>query len=160
MRWFPNGHRAACSLRAQVVALLALMAGPAGVPAFAGDSSFFRKQVAPILERHCLSCHGAKTQKSGLSLATAEDALAGGERGPALVPGKAHQSLLLKVLSGGKPKMPRNARPLTAQQVARIRTWIEQGAAWPKDLTLRDRKAAGGPWWSLQPLRRAKLPAV
>jgi hypothetical protein len=142
-------------------ALALLVAGGlAGGPARAGDESFFRKQVAPVLELRCLHCHGSKVQKGGLSLATAAEAREGGDSGPVIVPGKPKESLLLKLVSGPKPKMPRNAPALTPRQVASLRAWIEQGAAWPRGLTLRARQGAGETWWSLRPLARPPLPAV
>jgi cytochrome c553 len=124
------------------------------------DELFFSKQVAPILEQHCLRCHGRKTQRGGLSLATADDATVGGDSGPAFVAGKPDESLLLEMISGDKPKMPKKAVPLKPAQVAVLRRWIEQGANWPKDLTLSEHKNAGETWWSLKPLARPAVPAV
>ncbi len=126
----------------------------------AAAEDFFPKQIAPILEQHCLRCHGKKSQRGGLSLATAADAQAGGDSGPVLAPGKPNESLLLAMVSGDKPKMPKKAAPLKPQQVALLRKWIEQGAPWPKDVTLAERKDAGETWWSLQPLVRPSVPAI
>jgi mono/diheme cytochrome c family protein len=148
-----NGNR---TLLGMIVAVLLTATGQAG----AAETSSFAKQVAPILEQRCLSCHGDKTRKGGLSLATAATALAGGDKGAVIVPGKADESLLVKMISGTKPKMPRSGAPLTAGQIALIRQWIAQGAKWPDGLVLQDRKLDGDTWWSLQPLHRPPLPVV
>ena len=73
-----------------------------------GDEALFRKQIAPLLELRCLNCHGAKTRRGGLSLATAADALKGSDNGPVIVPGKPAESLMVRMITGPKRKMPRN----------------------------------------------------
>ncbi len=126
----------------------------------AADESWFRKQVAPIFEQHCLRCHGKKSQRGGLSLATAADMQAGGDSGPVVVAGKPGESFLLSMVSGEKPKMPKKAKPLTAEQVAVLAKWITEGANWPKDVTLQASSDPGEKWWSLQPLARPAVPIV
>jgi hypothetical protein len=54
----------------------------------------FQKDVAPLLAEKCLGCHGGSRKMNDLALETREDALRGGKRGPALVPGKPEESLL------------------------------------------------------------------
>ncbi len=144
--------RWACGVAAAAVLL--------GATAVRGDEALFRKQVAPLLELRCLGCHGEKTRRGGLSLATAADAMKGSSNGPVIVPGKPADSLLVKMISGDRPKMPRNGSPLTPEQVAGVARWIEQGAAWPEGLTLSDRKAEVETWWSLKPLTRPAVPDV
>ena len=112
------------------------------------------KAVVVLAER-CLKCHNASPRMSGLSLASAADARKGGLHGPAIVPGKPEQSLLLGMISGDKPKMPMGDAPLSPAQVAEIRTWIEQGAQWPDAPTAGSGKAA---LWSLQPLTKPTVP--
>jgi hypothetical protein len=128
-------------------------------PARAADDELFRKTVAPLLELRCLKCHGDKVRRGSLSLASAKDARAGGDSGPAIIPGKPDKSLLVQQVVGDKPKMPRNAPALTPQQIADLKNWIAAGAPWPESLTLRDR-TAGEDWWSLRPLQRPALPAL
>jgi len=114
-------------------------------------------KAAEILETHCLRCHNSSARMSGLSLATAADARNGGLHGPAIVPGKPDESLLIQMISGEKPKMPMQSPPLTGAQVAEIRSWIEQGAPWPEELRA-DRKKAD--LWSLRPLRKVEVPTA
>jgi Protein of unknown function (DUF1549)/Protein of unknown function (DUF1553)/Planctomycete cytochrome C len=112
------------------------------------------KAVAILAER-CLKCHNSSPRMSGLSLASAADAKKGGLHGPAIVPGKPEESLLLGMISGDKPKMPMGDAPLSLAQVAEIRAWIEQGALWT------DAPSAGSPkaaLWSLQPLTKPPVP--
>jgi mono/diheme cytochrome c family protein len=129
-------------------------------PARAADEMFFQKQVAPLFEQHCLRCHGKKSQRGGLSLATAADTQAGGDSGPVFVAGKPDESLLVEMVSGNKPKMPKKAPPLSAKEIAVLKRWIADGANWPKDVVLQDRKKADENWWSLQSLARPPMPAV
>ena len=131
-----------------------LLAAPAGA-----SDRIFREQIAPVLERHCLRCHGEQTKRGGLSLATAQALRAGGESGAAVVFGRPDDSLLVRQVSGAKPKMPRDAPPLTAKQVAALRAWVEGGAAWPEGVVLKDRGGADL-WWSLRPLARPAPPDV
>jgi hypothetical protein len=111
-----------------------------------------------ILEENCLHCHNSTARMSGLSLATAAEATKGGLHGPAIVPGKAEEGTLLRMISGEKPKMPLQGTPLSPTQVAEIRKWIEEGAPWPSDGLRADRKKDA--LWSLQPLRKPEIPAV
>src|SRR5437899_967689 len=85
-----------------------------------------------ILAENCQKCHNASVRMGGLSLAAAADAAKGGLHGAAIVPGKPEESLLVRMISGEKPKMPMQGRPLSPEQVTEIRTWIAQGAVWPE----------------------------
>jgi mono/diheme cytochrome c family protein len=124
------------------------------------DGKIFREKVAPIFERHCVVCHQGDKPKGGLSLATAQGLSAGGENDTVIEPGKLDESLLVEMISGDKPAMPQKARPLSKDDVSAIRQWIADGAAWPKDLVLRDKRLAGADddWWSLRPLVRPAVP--
>src|SRR6476659_9796310 len=59
----------------------------------------FKKQVAPVLEKHCFACHSGSSKQSGLDLSSREGLLRGGDRGPAIVPGAASSSLLFKLVA-------------------------------------------------------------
>ena len=122
------------------------------------DDKLFRERVAPIFEKHCVRCHSADEHKGGLSLATAEAARQGGDSGAAFIAAKPDDSLIVQHVSGDKPEMPKNAPPLSAEQVAALREWIVGGAAWPADVALKDKQFEGQVWWSLQPLVRPKVP--
>jgi mono/diheme cytochrome c family protein len=131
-----------------------------GMTAAAPDDALFRDQVAPVLEKRCVGCHNETTAKGKLSLATRDAMKAGGASGPALVPGKPDESLILDMIAGDPPEMPKKGAPLTAAQVASLRRWVERGAAWPDGLTLRDRRLEGETWWAFEPLARPSVPTV
>jgi cytochrome c553 len=142
-----------------VIGLLALAASPLG-PAAAGPDQLFREQIAPILETRCVACHGADSPKGGLSLVTARGLLRGGKSGLVVVPGKPDESLLIDMVAGDAPEMPQKDQPLSKEQVASLRHWIEQGATWPEGLALVDRRFAGETWWAFRPLKQPPIPAV
>jgi hypothetical protein len=95
----------------------------------------FARDIRPILEAHCYECHGAKKVKNGLRLDVRVAALKGGDGGAPIVPGDSEHSLLVRRIRGldGEDRMPKDGDPLTAAQVALIRAWIDQGAAWPEE---------------------------
>jgi formylglycine-generating enzyme required for sulfatase activity len=99
----------------------------------------FEKEIKPILELQCLSCHGAEKPKGDLRLDTRANAMIGGENGPSIVVGKPEESSLftLTVLPPDDDDiMPPKGEPLSKQQTDALRHWIEQGAIWPEDLVL------------------------
>jgi Protein of unknown function (DUF1553)/Protein of unknown function (DUF1549)/Planctomycete cytochrome C len=90
----------------------------------------FTKDIEPVLQGSCWKCHGSAIQLSKLDLRTRDGALKGGEKGPAIVPGKAEESKLYRLVADlEKPAMPMDGK-LTAEQISAIKDWINQGAAW------------------------------
>ena len=101
------------------------------------SSISFEKDVQPILEKSCLSCHGEATQSGKFDLRTRDSALKGGARGSDIVPGDAEASRLYRRIAGlERPAMPAQAEPLPADQIAAIKKWIDLGAAWGSTATL------------------------
>lgn len=141
------------------VLLAPMLVAPRRIGAEELPENFFEDQVAKILERRCLSCHGDET-KGGLSLATRALALKGGDSGTVLEVGDPESSLLLEQISGEQPSMPKGAAPLSPPEVETIRRWIAGGAPWPESHTLRNRQFEGQTWWSFSPLRPVAVPAV
>jgi hypothetical protein len=95
-----------------------------------GDVSF-ATDVAPLLQEHCLRCHGGDETEADLGMATLAALVKGGRTGVAVVAGEADQSLLVKKLRGANiegQRMPLGRPPLPDADVARIATWIDQGA--------------------------------
>src|SRR5262245_48040133 len=91
----------------------------------ASDSDFFKEKVAPIFERNCMMCHGARVQRSGLDLRSEETILKGGARGPAVVPGDAEKSRLYRLVTHKEePAMPMGMDKLGDAEVAVIAQWI------------------------------------
>jgi mono/diheme cytochrome c family protein len=121
-----------------------------------GDASVdFVTQVQPIFKSACYSCHSGSEVKGGLHLDARAEALKGGALGHDIVPGKSQDSLLLHRVLGdnGLARMPMAATPLNPQQIATLRTWIDQGANWPD-------AAAAPKHWAYQKPVRPTLPAV
>lgn len=118
----------------------------------------FNRQVAPILEQHCIRCHQPANKKGELSLATRADL----EANELLLAGKPDESRLLEVVAaaaGAKPEMPKEGEPLSEKEVTVLRDWISQGANWPNDVVVKERSKADRNWWSLRPLR-ADVPSA
>jgi hypothetical protein len=125
----------------------------------------FREQVAPLLSARCLGCHNGQQREGGLSLATAADALQGGDSGEAIRPGDPDLSPLLVMVSPdpdshAAPEMPKNARALSPDEVMLLRDWIQQGAFWPAGQTLSEPQVTSLDWWSLRPLTKPPVPEV
>jgi ankyrin repeat protein/mono/diheme cytochrome c family protein len=105
----------------------------------------FARHIKPILERSCVGCHRGDTPEGGFRLTTRELLLQGGESGEAaVVSGQSGQSPLVNRISttDGDLAMPppdkRDKYPaLSADEVQTIRAWIEQGATWPADVSIK-----------------------
>jgi hypothetical protein len=114
----------------------------------------FHKDIEPLLVKHCSECHGPDKQKADLRLDTRAAALKPAKSGkPALVPGKAEESELLKRITTTDPDevMPPKGEKLTAAQAELLRRWIAEGAVWPEDAALKH--------WSFQPISHPQPPA-
>lgn len=99
------------------------------------DGVHFYKEVLPILEANCFSCHQGSKTKGDLKLDSLADALKGGESdGPAVVPGQPEKSsLIARVVSTDEDFiMPPKGHPLSKEQVAILERWIREGAVWPE----------------------------
>ena len=105
----------------------------------------FAADIKPLLTMHCHKCHGASKQEGGLRLDRRDEALNGGDSGPAFVSGKSAESLLIKYVAGIDPDvlMPPEGDKLTDEQIGLLRGWIDQGGDWPKqDKAAVDPRAA------------------
>ncbi|HZE96149.1 MAG TPA: c-type cytochrome domain-containing protein [Planctomycetota bacterium] len=108
----------------------------------------FRADLLPFLKSNCIACHHSKDPEGQLVLESAKTILKGGETGPAVVPGKSKESLLLlSAAHQRKPFMPPRknkvgAGALTPQQLGLIKLWIDEGAK--ESLTV---EAADAPVW-------------
>jgi len=148
-------------MRAAVFASLAFSWSVSGwAPALADDQEAalgFARDVQPLLEKHCGRCHGADKDRASLRLHTRDAMLAGGESGPVIVPGKSSASLLFQRVTSLDPKarMPADGAPLTREQIALLKKWIDGGAAGPTSTT--DAKKLH---WAFLPVLRPPVPAA
>lgn len=93
----------------------------------AGPAVDFERQVKPLLEARCGSCHQARNLKSGFNVASAKSVMAGGKRfGAAVEVGRSGESPLLKMVRGElQPRMPLNGPPLAAGEIDLLAAWID-----------------------------------
>jgi hypothetical protein len=91
---------------------------------------FFDTRVAPILTKRCLGCHNAELKNGDISFLDRESLLKGGRRGPAIVPGKPEQSVLIEALRHeGELQMPPGPK-LPEKEIRVLSEWIRKGAVW------------------------------
>ncbi len=132
----------------------------ADAPLPADRKADFARDVGPILQANCHKCHGEARQKGDLRLDLREAALAGGISGKAIVPGDSVGSLLIQRITSEDDRMPPSPNdPLTAEQIALLRAWIDGGAAWPDDHA-GDAVDPRTKHWAYQPPKRPEPPAV
>ena len=111
------------------VAMLLLMGKAMGTEVTAEVVSYAR-DVTPILQRHCTSCHSGWFPSAGLDLADLDDILAGSKLGPLVVAGRPDKGWLMFVVgdqASGRQKMPPEGPRLSADEKALLRRWIELG---------------------------------
>ena len=160
-----------CLLRPFAIALLtlAICVSPNGNAAAPKpeDAAFYDKEVQPILQAHCLNCHGGAAKiKAGLRLTSRADVLKGGDSGPAVNLDKPADSLLLKAVNqvDDDLKMPPKGK-LAPAQIETLAKWINRG------LPFSATKAAvhhGPPpvddearnFWAFRPVTRPAIPQV
>ena len=94
----------------------------------------FKADIQPILVKNCLECHaagGAGAEKSGLLMSSYEDLMKGTRFGAIVKPGDGLTSALIMLVEGRVDpsiRMPHHKEPLSTDQIALLRTWVEQGA--------------------------------
>ena len=126
---------------------------PAMPPPSGASTVDFQRDVRPILSNHCFECHGpdAATRMVDLRFDTREGAFSRRPSGSLIVPGDPEASLLYQRISHPQPalRMPpaHSKRPLNDEQIATLRQWIQQGAAWDRH-------------WSFKPIGRPEPPPV
>jgi uncharacterized membrane protein/mono/diheme cytochrome c family protein len=131
-----------------------------------GDSAtFYGARVVPILEEHCVLCHGANKRKGGLRLNTYAALLKGGNDGPIVVPGDAAASELvrrIKLPAGSEGAMPAEGKPpLPADDVKLIELWVAAGASQTTAVAaIRGAPGPAAPMEALAPDYRPRLGQV
>ncbi len=127
-----------------------------GVP----DDAGFQSQIAPLLRKHCLECHGVDEAELDLNLMTRTSVLVGSKTGPVVTPGRPDASLLIQVLAkGAKPHMPPEGQ-LSDDEIAQLRDWVAgldaktavgRTKIWSEDARNH---------WAFQPVSRPRVPAL
>ncbi len=138
--------------------------------AAAENTTFFEKKVRPVLVARCYECHGFGAKvRGGLRVDSRAALLRGGDRGPAIQPGKPEESLLIRAIRhDGDLKMPPKSR-LSPREVADLTAWVRMGAPWPTDVAGMQPASAGSEvvftpeqraFWAFLPPHEPVLPAV
>ncbi len=133
--------------------------------AAAEPDEFFETRVRPVFARNCYVCH-TDTHLGGLEVNSRQALLKGGNSGPAIVPGKPGESLLVQAVNHthAKLKMPPSGR-LREEEIRDLTEWVQRGAPWPetaapanaKQLRITEKHRE---FWSFRPIRKSEPPAV
>jgi len=160
-----NWQSARGSWDRHVVILLWLLGGP--LVATAEQFDFFEQRIRPLLVEHCYRCHSESSEKlkGGLRLDTRAGIRQGGDSGrPAVVPGRAQESLMVEAIrySNEKLQMPPKGR-LSEGQVNDVVRWINAGAPDPRTNAgpaLEWQRSGATGHWAFQPPRARAVPSV
>jgi hypothetical protein len=110
----------------------------------------FSSEVKPILNKHCISCHGGVKKTAGFSVLFESEALGVTQSGkPSIIPGNSSKSEFIKRLHYTDPemRMPYKKPALSAAEIKTLTTWIDQGAKW-------------GTHWAYQSVKEEAIPEV
>ena len=103
----------------------------------------FKKDIKPLLESRCISCHSSTKQKGDLNLSTLLASTKGGDSGAAVTPNNPDASLLIERISlphDDEEIMPPKGEPLNQEEISLLTSWIQNGAQWPDELILVHRE--------------------
>jgi hypothetical protein len=152
--------------------VLAIAFGPtvwAGEPSSDDGNAFFERKIRPILVARCHECHSAnaKTLQGGLRLDDVSSVRAGGDSGPALVPGKPDESLLVEAVTYRNValQMPPGGK-LAQQEIDDLTIWVANGAPFPESVTTAAATGRtidfeqGRRFWSFRPFEPIEPPHV
>jgi len=119
----------------------------------------FVRDIQPIFEQHCSECHGRSKARARLRLHAPDFIRRGGQSGAAILPGKSHESLLIRrVLDENEDdRMPLDGDPLPEATVGLLQAWIDQGAPMPGEGAVA---APVEEHWAYVKPSRPELPAV
>jgi hypothetical protein len=127
---------------------------------------FFEAKIRPVLIEQCYECHSGMntTPKGGLRLDLRDTVMTGGDSGPALVPGKPEDSLLLKALRYDSYEMPPKGK-LPEAVIADFEHWIQMGAPDPRTESAAPKAAGvdyqkGLEFWAFKPPAKPEVPSV
>ncbi|MCY4778611.1 DUF1553 domain-containing protein [Sphingobacterium sp. UT-1RO-CII-1] len=121
--------------RLAVIGAILVVVVAVGFFAFKKEDSAidFSADVKPILNKHCISCHGGVKKSGGFSLLFEEEAFAVAESGKqAIIPGDALNSEFISRLTieDDELRMPYNAPKLSEEEIDILTRWIDEGAKW------------------------------
>ena len=124
-------------------------------------------RIRPVLAKNCYTCH-TTAKLGGLQLTSRENILKGGNSGPAILPGKPEESLLIQAVSqiNERLKMPPQGK-LKEEEIEDLKIWVRAGAVWSESKAIAAPSVNGyvitpeqRAFWSFQPVRKPAVPAV
>jgi hypothetical protein len=121
------------------------------------SEQLFEAKIRPVLAVKCFRCHGDGKESGGLRVDSREALLKGGESGPALVPSKPGESLLIRAIerhADVSAMPPENEKALRADEVADFVAWVKAGANWPESTA----KFSALTHWAFEPVRNLAAP--
>ena len=87
----------------------------------------FEKDIRPILQKRCVSCHGEDDPEGDLDLRTLESLVRGSQRGPVIFEGSSDKSVLIRKVAARQMPPPELEEPLTKAEISRFKSWIDKG---------------------------------
>lgn len=149
-----------CATRFINSILLVFVAWILALPCIAQESTADQQfaSVAEIFQRKCIACHNDVDRQGDFSVQTSESFF----EQAFVEAGSAAQSHLVAILSieAGTSRMPKDAAPLSQEEMRSIRSWINAGAVWPDGITLHESRIQDFDWWSYQPIELPIVPAI
>ncbi len=133
------------------------------VPLYCEPSKIdFSRDVQPVFEARCQGCHGAQQQMAGLRLDSGDAILRGASDGAVIQPGKSAASKLIQRVSSRQKgfAMPPVGEPLSPEQIATLRAWIDQGAHVPAAAAAPVAANPKSTHWAFQPVAHPVPPEV
>ncbi len=123
------------------------------------ETDLFESAIRPVLAETCFPCHGDVKSGAELRVDSREALLKGGDSGPAIVPGRSAESLLVQAIQrheGVSAMPPDKERTLRPDQVAAFVAWVDRGASWPAETT----KFEAHRHWAFEPIQEDAKPVV
>ena len=109
----------------------------------------FREQIRPILNKHCMACHGGVEQAASISFAYRDQVVA--PEGWIVEPGEPDESeMVARIVSEDADERmppPDHGQGLSIEEINLVKQWIREGASWQQH-------------WAYDPPREAPLPKV
>lgn len=120
---------------------------------------FFEQNIAPILKQRCFECHSHESGKAkgGLVLDSRHGWAKGGSEGPAIIPGKPDESLLIQAVRFESYEMPPD-KQLPDSEIALLEKWVLMGAPDPRKS--KAQKTDPAKLWALKPIGNPQVPRV
>jgi mono/diheme cytochrome c family protein len=116
-----------------LAAVLGLITALTAFDMLSREAIDYNAEIKPILNKHCISCHGGVKKSGGFSLLFREDALSPTQSGvSAIIPGSPDESEMIRRLTAHDPeeRMPYKKAPLSDEDIKKLRRWVSDGAPW------------------------------